>query len=461
MSRFNQTVSTKTVNLAGGQSYTQSDKMQFASILLTSFLKDKFYESSNETIQRIDSLMNSIDPLFAAKAAVYARTVYGMRSVSHLVAARIARKVKGAEWSKNFFEKVVHRPDDMTEILSCYLQEKLPVPNALKKGFAKAFEKFSPYQLAKYRMEGKGVSLVDIVNLVHPKSSEGLAKLVRGELKSTDTWESKLTATKGDAEKKADAWKDLIKEKKIGYFALLRNLRNILQQAPELIDDACVLLTDENLIKKSLILPFRFSTAYQELKKESGASKILGAISKACDISCQNVPEFSGRTLVVLDSSGSMAGKPAEIGSLFSAVLLKSNPNADFMLFSDRAEYVSVNPHDSTLTIASSIPFRSGGTNFHSILQTANKAYDRMIILSDMQGWMGYHTPMAEYHAYCQRFNVKTKIYSFDLNGYGSLQFPEANIYAFAGWSEKCFDILKVLEEDPNALITHIESVQL
>jgi 60 kDa SS-A/Ro ribonucleoprotein len=36
--------------------------------------------------------------------------------------------------------------------------------------------------------------------------------------------------------------------------------------------------------------------------------------------------------------------------------------------------------------LARSIPFAQRGTNFNAIFQRANRAYDRIIILSDMQG---------------------------------------------------------------------------
>ncbi|MDE1770632.1 MAG: hypothetical protein KGI28_08800, partial [Thaumarchaeota archaeon] len=45
----------------------------------------------------------------------------------------------------------------------------------------------------------------------------------------------------------------LIKERKIGYFALLRNLRNISEQAPEIMNEALEMLVDEKLIKSSLV----------------------------------------------------------------------------------------------------------------------------------------------------------------------------------------------------------------
>jgi hypothetical protein len=154
-----------------------------------------------------------------------------------------------------------------------------------------------------------------------------------------------------------------------------------------------------------------------------------------------------------------MSGKPAVIGSLFSSVLIKSN-NADFMTFSDNANYRNVNPTDSTITIANSIRFASGGTNFKAIFNTANKKYDRVIILSDMQGWIGYETPAKEYNEWKKNTNSNPFVYSFDLNSYGSMQFPEQNVFCVAGFSEKVFDIMKLMETDKKALLNTIKSIQ-
>ena len=219
-------------------------------------------------------------------------------------------------------------------------------------------------------------------------------------------------------------------------------------------------LVDEKRIKNSLVLPFRFTTALEEIKKLSDSRKIVSAINKAVDISLSNVPKFDGRTLVVLDTSGSMVGQPAQIGSLFSAVLYKTN-DADFMNFSDDAKYHTLNADDSVTTIADSMHFESGGTNFHAIFQRANKPYNRIIILSDMQGWMGYATPGSDFEAYKKKYNCNPKIYSFDLAGHGTMQFPEPNIFCITGFSEKIFDTMKMLETDKNALINEIEAIEL
>lgn len=521
MARFNQAsvVKNKTTNLAGGNAYVESPKLELVSILLTFFVKNQYYRGANDTLKQVVKLIDIIpDKKFVAKAAVFARNEFGMRSISHVVAAEIAAKVKFGPatkgndkivplnekaWTRQFMTAVVRRVDDMAEILAYYLSKYgKPIPNCIKQspGFRSAIGKFDAYQLGKWRSEGKALSLIDIVNLVHPvptaRNAEALKQLVTGTLKSTDTWEAKLTGAGQKAtsesekkELKAEAWTKLIKTKKIGYFALLRNLRNIIEQAPEIIDEACALLCDERLIKGSLVLPFRFAVAIDEIAQHdnSASRKVMTAISDAIDISCNNVPELDGETLVVCDYSGSMGlgknmSEKRAIGSLFGIILAKKN-NADFMIFGSRAAYVNFNQSDSTLGILRFLNtlnrghphFRSRhikpgpgkyevdhGTSFDSIFDTANKGYKRIVIFSDMQCWegRGQGAPIRVYNDYRKKFNCNPHIYSIDLAGYGSLAFPEKQIYALAGFSDKMFDLMSALEQDRNALIDKIEKIE-
>jgi hypothetical protein len=117
------------------------------------------------------------------------------------------------------------------------------------------------------------------------------------------------------------------------------------------------MLVDDRLIAKSLVLPFRFLTALEAIEK-SGLPRVgdvLAALSEAVDKSLANVPAFDGRTLIALDGSGSMNGRPLAIGSLFAAVLAKANAGATVMVFSDDAEFVAINRRDSTLSLARQI----------------------------------------------------------------------------------------------------------
>ena len=46
-----------TVNLARGRAFTESTKLELASILLTSTLQDQFYRSADVTAQRLKELV--------------------------------------------------------------------------------------------------------------------------------------------------------------------------------------------------------------------------------------------------------------------------------------------------------------------------------------------------------------------------------------------------------------------
>jgi hypothetical protein len=475
MSRFNtQSAGTKTTNFACGEAFKVSPELELVSILLTSFAMDQYYQTSSDIFERLIKTLEKVDKEFVAKAAIYARTEFGMRSITHVIASELAKHISKQPWSRRFYEKIIYRPDDITEILSYHFNKNGKMSNAMKAGLSKAFEKFDEYQLSKYRESNNKIKLVDAVNLLHPvptdKNAKALEKLINGTLRSKNTWESKLTqagqiaeSEEEKTENKEQVWIDLITSKKLGYFALLRNLRNIIEQAPKILPEALKQLTDENLIKKSLVLPFRFQTAYQEISSSTTNKEgraVLEALEKAIDISVKNVPKFDGDTLVVLDTSGSMYGRPKEIGSLFSAVLMKSC-NADFMTFSNDATYQNYNYALPTLELSKKINFSFGQTNFHSIFETANKKYDRIIIISDMQGWVGYYTPKKEFKEYKKKYNADPYIYSFDLGGYGTTQFPERNIFCITGFSEKILEVMKKLEIDKNILINEIKKIEI
>jgi hypothetical protein len=311
------------------------------------------------------------------------------------------------------------------------------------------------------------------------RNALALKQLVAGELKSDATWEAKLTKAgqvaeteEEKAELKSAAWAELLRANKLGYLALLRNLRNIAEQAPELAQEVAAQLTDRRRIKQSLVLPFQYLSAIDAMQDSQVSQKrlFLNALNTALELALDNVPRFVGRTLVVLDDSGSMTSTrtkyanrtPMQIGALFAAALFKAN-DADLMRFSDEASYVGENPADSMAGIAERLVknARSAGTNFHAIFQTAKQQYDRIVILSDMQGWMQGGAPKEAFARYRVEYGARPFVYSFDLQGYGSLQFPEQNVFALAGFSDKVFDLMQLLETDRLALIRQIEKVEL
>ncbi len=228
MAKFNRNVKGEknkpdAVNLAGGaESFAQEPKRELVSLVLTSFVQDKFYRGAETELEKVTELAARVDPEFVAKLAVFARNEFGMRSISHVLAVELGDKDRGARWRRRFYNRVIRRVDDMTEIMALWgSRNGKPWPQAMKRGFAQAIGRFTPYQLAKYRMEGKAVKLIDVVNIVRPVATErngdGLRRLVEGTLRNEDTWESRITAagqeggTKEETqERKTEAWAEMI-----------------------------------------------------------------------------------------------------------------------------------------------------------------------------------------------------------------------------------------------------------
>lgn len=479
VSKFNEPVTNTTTNLAGGSAYKESPELELVSALLTSFLEDKFYEKGKDRQKRIIECLDKVTSKFAAQATLYARNEYGMRSVSHVAAAELADKVKGEAWAQRFYDKVIHRPDDITEIMAYYKQRtSKKESHAMRKGFAHALQRFDDYQLAKYRGEGKRFSMLDAVFLTHPKPTGSIEKLVNDKLRNEHTFEAKISEAgqKSSKTTKQEAWSDIVKSGRLGYFALLKNLRNIVQEAPEVIDEACSQLTNAKKIRNSLVLPFRLLTAADEVSKLQGpeAKKALIALNQAMDISVENIPRFDGETLVAVDKSGSMQSTTIVHASLFAAMVVKSN-GADVILWDDHAQHLTLNPMDSTLTLATQIQQtavqRMGGTDIAAPFLAAKRKYNRILLLTDNQSWMQSHTgyywgaptmtgPQA-LAQYKKTTGADPFVYNWDLQGYGTLQFPERNTATLAGWSDKVFDIMKMVETDKRALIKQIASIEL
>jgi 60 kDa SS-A/Ro ribonucleoprotein len=480
VSKFNQTqkVTFDTVNLAGGPAYGLSTKAALVSLLLTSFLKDQYYRSGDETLVELQKLVASVPPEFAAKAALFARDEFGMRSVSHVVAGELARHVKGEKWLRRFYKRIVVRPDDVTEILSYWMtQYGKPIPNAMKRGLGDAMSEFDAYGLSKYKAEGKALAMVDVVNLCHPKHSLPLAQLVNGQLAPPETWEVGLTQAGSDPEAKRAVWTKLLREKKLGYFALLRNLRNIAAQAPEVLPMVYEQLTNAETIGKSRVLPFRYLSAWDALADTQPPMDLLRALSQATDIAVANMPRFEGKTLIAVDGSGSMTGgwnwstgkptmAPIRIAALFASALLRTN-DADVMLFDTRVQWPHLNPMDSVVTNAESIERQAhaGGTDFHLIFGEAKKPYDRVFILSDMAAWhdnsLGGYSPEGAWKSYKKRCNADPWVYCLDLQGYGTTQYPASKVVQLYGWSEKVFDYVKLAERGSDAIVEAVERIEL
>ena len=152
------------------------------------------------------------------------------------------------------YMKYAERPDQMTDLLALYWKNgRIPLANQLKIGLAKAFTRFDEYQLSKYNRDNP-IKLRDVLFLCHakPKDEEQAAlwkRLVNKELKTADTWETRLSS----GEDKKESFYELLTTHRMGKLAILRNLRKMKESGIEK-----KLVSDELMRNMKEMLPFQY-----------------------------------------------------------------------------------------------------------------------------------------------------------------------------------------------------------
>lgn len=479
-------------NAAGGRAFRMSDLTELTTTAFCGLLRggkdkpERMYETEEARMQRVANLVrNCGNPEYVAKLALSLRIQHGQRSMSHLLAALLADQGTGDTWRVPFYTQVCVRADDPSNIVAAYAKfhpqytrtvekkgkgmvKHLKLPSAMKKGLAKAFSyKWDGYRLAKYAGGQLTPSLVDMINLLHPKPTAKVAKaikaLMKGELKNEDTWEAMLSEAGQKGKSKKQVWTELVTEGKLGQLGLLRNLRNIANEVTlETLRVALEQLTNEEAIRKSGILPMQYLTAYEVLTTCPHSAEIKAAIDDAVEIAAGNVPSLGKSVLMCIDESGSMGRVERDNAALFAAVMLKANPKADLMYFANTARYATYNRKLPIMELMSQIRngMHSGGTDFTTIFTTANKHYDAIVILSDQEGWMSGGAPIQTQAAY-ERTYGKPIIFTFDLGGDGALMFREDGIIMLAGFSFHVFKLLNILKEDRTKLVDVIDKITI
>jgi hypothetical protein len=391
---------------------------------------DQFYEDGVTIAQRIEELVPQVKKEVLDEIVIDMRTNMKLRHAPLLVCAVMAKH----KLLRGFtLESVIQRADELAEFLAIYWRNgKCPLSKQVKIGLARAFTKFSEYDLAKYNRDGN-VKLRDVLFLCHAKPKDKKQanlwkRLVNKELKTPDTWEVALSGGKD----KKETWERLIKDEKLGALALLRNLRNM--------DEVGV---DKKLIKKYLtsldcsrVLPFRFITAARyapDLETE-----LEQCMFKAID----EKKKFKGNTIILVDVSGSMdneiSGK-SEITRIDAAcgvaMLARELCNEGSVLtFSEKCVLVPSRKGFALRDVIENSQEHSG-TNLGEAIRAINAKfkYDRIIVITDEQSHDNISPPIGKGYI----INVASCE-----NGVGYGQYTHIN-----GWSESVLDYIKTVEK--------------
>ncbi|WP_207421101.1 TROVE domain-containing protein [Desertivirga brevis] len=491
-------------NHEGEKAYAVTPQMELYTLIVTWSLNDSFYEKNEERLFRLRDLIAKNDPLFVAKLAIYARHKMYMRSVPLLLVTELTKIHSGDNLISRLVPRVVSRADEITELLACYQVINLRIgtkklnrlSKQLQKGLSAAFNSFDEYQFAKYNRR-TAVTLRDALFLVHPKAKDETQqsifnKIAEETLNTPYTWETELSALGQQAFEteavKIEAfkakWEELIESGKLGYMALLRNLRNVLEAGVSYnyILKACEVLSSDNQVTNAKQFPFRYLSAYRELMfTQTGyTGEVLGALEKAVQASAMNIKGFGAETRVLLgcDVSGSMQTPVSarskvmlyDVGLMLAMLLQNRCKNVVTGMFGDTWKVIPV-PKNNILGNVQEFYRREGevgySTNGYLVIQDIldrKVRMDKIMLFTDCQLWNSYGSVHIEnlWKRYKAEVAPEAKLYLFDLKGYGTtpIKLEKNSVYMISGWSDKVFEVLDALDKGGSAVL-EIEKMEL
>jgi len=428
----------RTRTYEGGNAKNPSPLIELKRAVLTCFLwENSFYESGNELAERIGSLVSKVSTQDLVELAIEARHDMNLRHVPLFLAVEMIGNENHKKSVRKLIPQIINRPDDLTELLSIYwhkMGRKKPIPHQLKSGIADALPRFDSYQLAKYQNKG-GVKLKDLFNLVHPnpksKEQEQIWKdLMNGGLSPAETWETKISE-KGNTK---DSWEELIDNKKLGAMALLRNLRNMKERGVSRAKISKA-LKEANYRR---VLPFRFIAAAKQVPS------LEQEIEKAFFSCLERYPKLDGKTVVLVDISGSMQVgilskksdmMPLDAGCALAMIVRELASDVEVYAFHDHV--FEIPPRHGFALRDAITEIGRGGTHLGKAIRKVeedNPDLDRLIVFTDEQSHDAVPSPKNE------------KSYMINVGSYKPTV-SYGKWISVTGFSEKIVDFIYLYEE--------------
>ena len=347
-------------------------------------------------IQRLIPLCPAID---VYNIALEARVMQKLRHTPLFLAVEMCKYPEHKMFVQDLLPQIITRADMLTDFLAIYWKDgKKPIANQAKKGLAKAFHNFNEYKFAKYDRDA-AIKLRDVMFLCRPKpenqyEQDLFKKVADRTLATPETWEVLLSTGKD----KKESWTKLITEGKIGGLAMLRNIANMRRANV----DKKVINEGLEKLKSSMLMPLDFLKAFR-MNPEFGRQ-----IEDAMINSYTNLPKLKGKTLFIVDVSGSMGARMSEksdfsrYDAACAMAMLAANQCEDY-------EIVCTAGNDYTHTGAHrNIPYPQKGFGIFEQIREANRnigyggiftrqclewcndkfkgqKFDRIIVFSDSQ----------------------------------------------------------------------------
>lgn len=505
------TASTATgVTFEGAPGYARDQKSELFLLAVTNMVGEKaFYEAAENRDSRFTALVREVavaDPAWLTGFLGWLRSEANMRSSSLVGALEAARALVGAgiAGGRQVVSSVLQRADEPGEALAYWMsQYGRSIPKPVKRGIADAaLRLYGEYPLLKYDTTSHGVRFADVLELTHPgdqagssqgrrfqgewqrdlflhaiarrhnrdnrtpetlrmiRANEALRELFNEEpfavldperLRAAGmTWEDVLSLA-GDRIGKAALWSALVPS--MGYMALLRNLRNLDQAG---VSDAVAAqvatrLADPEQVAKSRQLPMRFLSAYRAAPSLRWSYPLEQAIGH----SLASIPSLPGRTLVLVDTSGSMHESFSKDGTLmrwdaaviFGVALAQRCASADVVSFSTRTMPFPLIAGESLLRSIERWKaggfFMGYGTDTAGAVRAHFAGHDRVVIVTDEQS--ATHVDRA--------VPASVPMFTWNLAGYrfGHAPSGSGNRHTFGGLTDQAFRMIPLLEAGRNA----------
>lgn len=480
------------VNEAGGRAYKLSPKAALAQYAVTGCLNNTFYADAETQLAKVIELSRQVDAVFIAQLALYARERGHMKDMPALLCAVLA--VKDVAMLKAVFPRVI----DNGRMLRNFVQMirsgavgRKSLGTAPKRLINEWLEARSDEAVFKDSV-GQSPSLADVVKMIHPKPKTEARAALYGYFIGRDFNADALPALVRQFEQfKAGESLDVPKVP----FQMLTSLplgtkdwTEIARNAPwqmtrmnlntfarhgvfeqaglaELIANR---LRDEEAVKKARVFPYQLMSAFTNTDEKIPAT-VRDALQDAMEIAIGNVPKLTGKVYILPDVSGSMHSPATgyrkgatskvrciDVAALVAAAIVRRNPQAEVIPFSDDVVQVSLNSRDSVMTNAeklASLP--SGGTNCSAPLRELNRRKatgDLVIYVSDNESWVdggtrGYlaerATATTEQWAQFRQRNRQARLVCIDIQPNATTQAQErTDILNIGGFSDQVFDVI-------------------
>lgn len=376
------------------------------SVLSCMLWESEFYVDGQSIADRITSEVKAIlqkkgGAKIVADLALEARSSFKLRHAPlHLIRALVQAapglpKYETVPVIADALAEVIQRPDELSEFLSMYWATgKKPIPNQVKKGLGRAFQKFNEYSLGKYANRDAAVKLRDVLFLTHVKpkddaQAEVFKKLANGDLKAPEnSWEVKLSS----GTDKKETFTKLFSEG-TGSLATLRNLRNAIQSG---VDDS-VIRNAILGINIERVLPFRFITAARY------ASKFEPELEQTMLKCIDGHEKLKGKTVLVVDNSGSMYGASisakseltrADAAQALAILLREICEEVQVVVYSGKSAVIAPRRGFALRDLIQTATDH-GSTDIDLALQVAaHEGYDRVVVITDEQSQTAIGGPL-------------------------------------------------------------------